>query len=41
MVYVNPKYLTIIVAGSAGSREKLSDGKGPEKGMVTFIKDYG
>ena len=40
-VYDNPKYLTTIVAGSAGSKEKISHGLGPEKTLVTSIFDYG
>ena len=40
-VYVNPAYITIIVAGSAGSKEKLSGGSSPKKDLAKFIEDYG
>lgn len=40
-VYINPAYRTTIVAGSAGSKEKLSSGKGPEKTLAKYIEDYG
>jgi len=33
--------MTTIVAGSAGSKEKLSSGKGPEKSLAKYIEDYG
>lgn len=40
-VYDNPKYLTTIVAGSAGSKEKISHGLGPKETLVTSVFDYG
>lgn len=40
-VYVNPVYLTTIVAGSAGSKEKLSDGKAPHRALAEYIEEYG
>ncbi|XP_058947647.2 acid phosphatase type 7 isoform X2 [Pocillopora verrucosa] len=40
-VYTNPDYITIIVAGSAGSREKLSGGTAPPKDLAKYIEDYG
>ena len=40
-VYVNPVYLTTIVAGSAGSKEKLSSGKAPKRTLAKYIQDYG
>lgn len=40
-VYINPAYLTTIVAGSAGSREKLSSGSAPKKDLAKYIEDYG
>jgi len=40
-VYVNPVYLTTIVAGSAGSKEKLSSGKAPERTLAKHIQEYG
>ena len=33
--------MTTIVAGSAGSKEKLSGGKAPSKILANYIKDYG
>ncbi|XP_020628911.1 acid phosphatase type 7-like isoform X2 [Orbicella faveolata] len=40
-VYINPAYLTTIVAGSAGSKEKLSSGSAPKKDLAKYIEDYG
>ena len=40
-VYINPTYLTTIVAGSAGSREEISSGSAPKKDLAKYIKDYG
>ncbi|XP_015766386.1 PREDICTED: acid phosphatase type 7-like isoform X2 [Acropora digitifera] len=40
-IYINPSYMTTIVAGSAGSKEKLSGGKAPSKTLANYIKDYG
>ena len=40
-VYKYPKYLTTIVAGSAGSKEKISKSQGPAKTRVTSVLDYG
>lgn len=40
-VYINPAYMTIIVAGSAGSKEKLSSGSAPKKDLAKYIEDYG
>ena len=40
-VYVNPVYLTTIVAGSAGSKEKLSSGKAPQRTLAKYIQEYG
>ena len=33
--------MTTIVAGSAGSREKLSHGSAPEKDLAKYIVEYG
>ena len=40
-VYINPAYLTTIVAGSAGSKEKISSGSAPKKDLAKYIEDYG
>lgn len=41
-VYVNPKFKTVIVAGSAGSHEKLSNWThAPERMSAKYIYDYG
>ncbi|XP_031574017.1 acid phosphatase type 7-like [Actinia tenebrosa] len=40
-VYKNPKYMTTVVVGSAGSKEKISQGLGPINKLVTHIFDYG
>lgn len=40
-VYVNPAYMTTIVAGSAGSKEKLSGGSAPKRDLAKYIEDYG
>jgi len=40
-VYINPAYLTTIVAGSAGSREKISSGSAPKEDLAKYIEDYG
>ncbi|XP_032237030.1 acid phosphatase type 7 [Nematostella vectensis] len=40
-VYVNPKFMTVIVAGSAGSKEKISHGLGPKRHLAKYIFDYG
>lgn len=39
--YINPSYMTTIVAGSAGSKEELSDGRAPSKTLAIYFKDYG
>ncbi|XP_068693924.1 acid phosphatase type 7-like isoform X2 [Montipora foliosa] len=39
--YINPAYMTTIVAGSAGSKEKLSDGRAPRDNLAKYIEDYG
>lgn len=33
--------MTTIVAGSAGSKEELSDGRAPSKTLAIYFKDYG
>ena len=41
-VYINPKYKTVIVAGSAGSRERLSNWThAPDYMSAKYIYDYG
>ena len=41
-VYVNPKFKTVIVAGSAGSHEKLSNWtRAPDNLSAKYIYDYG
>ena len=41
-VYVNPKFKTVIVAGSAGSHEKLSNWtRAPDRLSAKYIYDYG
>lgn len=40
-VYVNPAYMTVIVAGSAGSKERISSGSAPKKDLAKYIEDYG
>ncbi|RMX42635.1 hypothetical protein pdam_00010287 [Pocillopora damicornis] len=41
-VYVNPKFKTVIVAGSAGSHEKLSNWtRAPDRMSAKYIYDYG
>lgn len=40
-VYMNPSYMTTIVAGSAGSKERLSSGRAPRKTLAEYIEDYG
>lgn len=40
-VYINPAYLTTIVAGSAGSKEKISSGSAPKKDLAKYLEDYG
>lgn len=39
--YVNPAYMTTIVAGSAGSKEKISSGSAAAKYLAKYIEDYG
>ena len=39
--YINPVYLTTIVAGSAGSREEISSGSAPKEDLAKYIEDYG
>jgi predicted MPP superfamily phosphohydrolase len=39
--YTNPKYMTTIVAGSPGCREKISHGSGPAKALAEHSLSYG
>lgn len=39
--YINPVYLTTIVAGSAGSKEEISSGSAPKKDLAKYIEEYG
>ena len=39
--YVNPAYMTTIVAGSAGGEEKLSHSTAPKQMVAKYLKNYG
>lgn len=39
--YVNPAYMTTIVAGSAGGKERLSPSTAPRQMVAKYLKNYG
>ncbi|XP_067016547.1 acid phosphatase type 7-like isoform X1 [Acropora muricata] len=39
--YVNPAYMTTIVAGSAGGKERLSHSTAPRQMVAKYLKNYG